>query len=377
MKVLYTANTYTHLYLCHKPYLKWFHDKGFIVHTATNSTKKLDNVDNNFNITVQRNPFKISNIKAVFELKKIIEKEKYDIIHTHTPMGAAITRLASTKYRKNHDVKIIYTAHGFHFFKGCKLINWLIYYPVEKILSKYTDLIITMNKEDYEFAKKHFKTKIEYIPGIGFNEEKFKKQLTKEEQKLLKEKLNIQKKSYIISYIAEIQKRKRQMYLLKTIKKMNLTNELFLLVGDDTKSKNIRKYIQKNKLEAHVKIIGFKDNVGDYLDISDLVISVSNQEGLPLNIMEAMYKNKPIIVTNCRGNIDLIKNNTNGIVVGLNNQKELINSIIKIKNNSKLLEKFSLNNKKIINKYSINSVLPIMENIYNKEIKQVTRLNLK
>ena len=376
MKVLYTANTYRHLYLCHKPYLKWFHEQGFIVHTATNSTQKLDNVDKQFNIPVQRNPFKLNNIKAVFKLKKIIEAEKYDIIHTHTPMGAAITRLASIKYRKTHDVKIIYTAHGFHFYKGCPLINWIIYYPVEKILSKFTDLIITMNQEDYEFAKKHFDTTIKYIPGIGFNEEKIKRTLTSKEQKLLKDNLGIKKNAYIISYIAEIQKRKRQMYLLKTIKKMKLTNEIFLLVGEDQKSQKIKRYIKVNHLEEHVKIIGFKDNVEDYLDISNLIISVSNQEGLPLNIMEAMFKNKSIIVTKCRGNTDLIKDKTNGIVVDLNNKKELIDAILLLKNNQVYAKQLGDNNKRFISKYSINNVLPIMAKIYNHEIKTMHRLEI-
>lgn len=377
MKVLYTANTYRHLYLCHKPYIKWFHDKKFIVHTATNSNKKLENVDHNYNIPVERYPFKLNNIKAIFKLKKIIEKEKYDIIHTHTPMGAVVTRLASIKYRKKNDVKIIYTAHGFHFYKKCPIINWLIYYPVEKILSKYTDLIITMNEEDYKFAKKYFKTKIEHIPGIGFDEQKFSKKLSNIEQNKLKEKLNIDKNSYIISYVAEINKRKRQMYLLKTIKKMELTNELFLLIGDDQNSKNIKKYIKKHNLQKHVKIIGFQENIGDYLDISNLIISVSNQEGLPLNIMESMYKEKPIIVTNCRGNIDLIQNKINGIVVDIKNKKQLINSISILKNNNNYAQKLGEYNKKIINKYSIRNVLPIMENIYNREIKKIKRLNIK
>lgn len=377
MKVLYTANTYKHLYLCHKPYLKWFHDKGFIVHTATNSEEKLDHVDCNFNIPVERKPFKLKNIKALFKLKKIIEKEKYSIIHTHTPMGAAITRLASIKYRKNNDVKVIYTAHGFHFYKGANLINWLIYYPVEKILSKYTDLIITMNKEDYEFAKKHFKTKVEYIPGIGFNEEKFSLQTKEKTKKDIKKELNIKDDSYVISYVAEIQKRKRQMHLLKTIKKMKLTNEVFLLIGDGQKTNKIKKYIKKNNLENHVKLTGFKENINNYLDISDLVISVSNQEGLPLNIMEAMYKNKPIIVTNCRGNIDLIEHNINGLIVDLEDKQQLIESILLIKNNPKLSKKLGEYNKKLINKYSIKNVLPIMENIYNEEIKKVKRLDIK
>lgn len=368
-KVLYTANTYTHLYLCHQPYFKWFKENNFIVHTATNSTKKLNSVDEAFKISINRSPFKYSNIKAVFQLKKIIQREKYDLIHTNTPMGAVITRLAAMKYRKKNNIKIIYTAHGFHFFKKCPFINYILFYPIEKMLSKYTDLIITINQEDYEFAKKHFKTNIEYIPGIGFEKEKFNTNLTKKEKEKFRKENDLELDDYVISYVAEISNRKRQLYLLKVLKKMKLTNEKILLIGDNRKSKKISKQILKYGLEDRVKILGFKNNISNYIDISDLIISVSKQEGLPLNIMEAMYKNKPIIVTDCRGNRDLIQNDINGIVVGIKDEQGLINSINLLKENPKYAKKLSNKNRTIVEKYSIDSVLPIMEKIYKNTLK--------
>ena len=215
-KILYTANTYRHLYLCHLPYIKYL-SSNYILDTASNNNKKVEEVRNAYNIPIERKPFKINNIKSIFILKKIIEEEKYDLIHTNTPMGSVVTRLAALKYKKRSNLKIIYTAHGFHFFKGCPIINYLIYYPIEKILSRCTDIIITMNKEDYNFARKHFKTKIEYIPGIGFNKDKFDKKITNKEIEKFKEKNNINDNDYVISYIAEISKRKRQEYLIKDL----------------------------------------------------------------------------------------------------------------------------------------------------------------
>lgn len=368
-KVLYTANTYNHLYLCHQPYFKWFKKQHFIVHTATNSNKELSGVDKTFNISIKRFPFKYGNIKAFFQLKKIIEREKYDLIHTHTPTGAVLTRLASIKYSKKNNVKIIYTAHGFHFFKKCPFINYIIFYPVEKILSKYTDLIVTINQEDYKFAQQHFKTNIQYIPGIGFEPEKFKKTLTKKQQEIFRKQNDLNPEDYVISYIAEISNRKRQLYLVDALRNMELTNEKFLLIGDNSRANKLRKKILKYKLEDHVKVLGFKNNVGDYLDISDLVISVSKQEGLPLNIMEAMYKKKPIIVTDCRGNRDLIQNHDNGIVIGIKDKEGLINSIKFLKENPKYAKILSSKNRDVVEKYSIDSVLPIMEDIYIKMLE--------
>ena len=366
-KILYTANTYRHLCLCHITYIKYLSTKC-IVHTACNSDNKIDGVTEAYYIPVERKPFKLNNLKAIYKLRKIIEREKYDVIHTHTPMGAVVTRLAAIKYRRHHGVKIIYTAHGFHFFKGCPILNYIFYYPIEKLLSRYTDLIITMNDEDYKFAKKHFKTEIAYIPGIGFNKEKFSKKVTDKELANLKKENGLSNKDYIISYIAEISKRKRQMYLLKALKKYPFTNEKILLIGDHYDSKKVEKYIIKNKLDKYVKIIGFNDNILSYLKISDLVISVSKQEGLPLNILEAMYLQKPIIVTNCRGNIDLITNNKNGIVVNMNDKEKLLSSIKYLKDNPEIAKKLAIGSQKIIDKYTIDSVLKIMKKIYAKYI---------
>lgn len=364
-KILFTANTLRHLYLCHLPYLKYFKEMGYEVHTASDDDKKLDNVDESFKLSIKRTPYSFKNIKAIFELKKIIKNNYYEIIHTHTPMGAVVTRIAAVMTRKR-GTKVVYTAHGFHFFKGCPVLYYVLYYPIEKILSRYTDVLITINKEDYEFAKKHFKTEVRYIPGIGFNEDRFINKLNETEQLEFRKSVGLGKNDYVISYVAEISRRKRHDYLLKVISKMNITNEKFLFIGDDSKIKIIKKLIEKYNLTNVVKIIGFNDEVSKYLDISDLVISVSKQEGLPLNIMEAMYKEKPIIVTDCRGNRDLIKNNVNGLVVGLNNCEELIEAIYYFKNNYEDVNEYGKKNRKLVGKYSVKSVMPKMKKIYKE-----------
>lgn len=158
MKLLYIGDAQI------RPQLKWFKSNNFIVHTATNNNKKLKFVDRNFTVDAGRTILKFNNIKAIYKLKKIIEIEKYDIIHINTPIWAFVTRVASIKYYKRNDVKIIYTPHRFNFCKKASLINRLVYFPIEKFLSKITDVIITTNEEDYNFAKKHFKTKIVFIP---------------------------------------------------------------------------------------------------------------------------------------------------------------------------------------------------------------------
>jgi len=155
-KVLFTATVDSHIMQFHLPFLKLFKEKGYEVHVATSGNEKIPYCDVKHVVTFERNPIKINNLKAIKQLKKICEEEKFDIIHTHTPMGSVITRLAARESRKKYKTRVIYTAHGFHFFNGAPLLNWIIYYPVEKWCAKYTDTLILINHEDYNLAKEKF-----------------------------------------------------------------------------------------------------------------------------------------------------------------------------------------------------------------------------
>ena len=201
-KVLFTATVDSHILHFHIPYLKLFKENGYEVHVATNGDEKIPYCDVKHKISFERSPIKLNNLKAIKQLKKVIDKEKFDIIHCHTPMGSVVTRLAAKKARKN-GTRVIYTAHGFHFYKGASLFNWLFFYPVEKYLSKYTDTLITINTEDYELAKNKFHLNdIYYIPGVGVDKEKFSINLSEKEKHKLRETLGIKDSDFVRRYVA-------------------------------------------------------------------------------------------------------------------------------------------------------------------------------
>lgn len=348
-KVLFVANSDRHIKLCHLPYMKMFHDKGYIVHVATNSLEELPYCDKKIDLKLKRNPYSISNLLALKNIRKLVKEEQYELISCHTPVGGFLGRMAVIGRKNKINTKVIYTAHGFHFYKKSGLISWLLYYPLEKFLSRYSDCVITMNEEDYKIAKEKFHTDVYKIHGIGLNKDRLK---TKE--KKLKEKLNLNNK-YIVTYIAEISKRKRQLEFLKILKKHKIDKDIvFLLIGDSN-IKNVDKKL--NKYE-NVKYLGFKENIGDYIKISDLIISPSSQEGLPQNILEAKYFKKNIIGMNIRGINDLLKDGS-GILV--NSLDELIDKVMEVKHNNieckktkiddYLLENVQVEIKNIIKKY--------------------------
>lgn len=155
-KILFISNT-ANFSKFNLPYMRWFHEQGWQVDYASAGEEDVQECDRQYKINIARSPFYvIKNLEALGQLKKILAENNYDILHCHTPMGGVIGRLAARKLRREHKIKVIYTAHGFHFYKGAPLLNWILYYPMEKWLSHCTDVIVTINEEDYERAKKSF-----------------------------------------------------------------------------------------------------------------------------------------------------------------------------------------------------------------------------
>jgi len=365
-KVLFVATVDTHIISFHLPYLKWFKEHGYKVHVASNGDKKIEVCDKKHEICFERSPFKINNIKAYKQLKKIIQEEQFDIVHCHTPMGGVLARLASIKARKSK-TKVIYTAHGFHFYKGAPILNWLLYYSIEKWLSKHTDCLITINSEDYELAKRKFKAKkIEFITGIGIDENKFNIETTEEEKLKLREELGLKKDDFIAIYIAEISKRKNQEFLIKALKNVIEENKEIhlILTGNDSLNGKCQKVSVELGINNNVHFLGYRTDIRKLIEISNLYVSTSRQEGLPVNIMEAMIMGKPIIATNCRGNRDLIKNEVNGCLIEQGDETEFANGFLNIFKNLEKWKEIGYNGKEDIKTYMLNEILKQMERIY-------------
>lgn len=359
-KVLFTATVDSHIKHFHIPYLKLFKEEGYETHVATNGEEKIDYCDKKHTVSFERSPFNFRNIKAYKQLKKIINEEKFDIIHCHTPMGATITRLAAKKARKN-GTKVIYTAHGFHFYKGAPITNWLIYYPIEKWLSKYTDCLITINEEDYEIAKKFKAKEVELVNGIGIDKEKFKKIEINKENKL--KELGLKEGRKIVLSVGELISRKNHETVIKAIK--NIDNIYYLICGIGKLEKYLKNLVKKLDIEDKVIFLGYRKDINEILMITDLFVFPSYQEGLPVALMEAMFEGIPALASNIRGNIDLMKENLEYLIVP-NDVKAFEHNIEKLLSNKKICNKIIDNNYKNIEKYTLDNVMIKMKKIYNR-----------
>jgi len=370
-KILFTATVDSHIKHFHLPYLKWFKEQGFEVHVASRGESKIPFADVKYEIPFERSPFKFSNIKAYKQLKEIIEKNDYLLIHCHTPVGGVLTRLAARKARKS-GTKVIYTAHGFHFYKGAPLKNWLIYYPIEKWLARCTDCLITINDEDYECAvRKKFKAgSIKKVNGVGIDLNKFKPQ-TPEKKKELRKQYGYDENDFILIYVAEMSYRKHQDLLINVVNvlKNKISDIKLLLVGEGSLMEQYKNQVQKLHLEEYIHFLGYRKDVPDLMTIADVAVSSSRQEGLPVNVMEAMATGLPLVVTDCRGNRDLVQDGENGFVVGIDDAEGMAERMEYIYNNGEMKEKARKYNLNSIRNYSLDTIEKQIACIYNEMLK--------
>jgi glycosyltransferase EpsD len=316
-RILLCATVDYHFNAFHLPYMKWFKEQGWEVHVAAKGDMDLPFVDKKYNLPIQRSPFSLQNIKAYHELKTIIQQNEFKIIHSHTPVGGVLARLASRTARENGS-KVMYTAHGFHFCKGSPLINWLIYYPIEKWLARFTDCLITINEEDFNRANQHqFKAdRIEHIHGVGVNTEKFKP-AEKEYKKELRIAYGYNVGDFLMFYAAEFNQNKNQQLLIRSLAliKDDVPNAKLLLAGEGAALEKCRKLAHSLGISERVIFLGLRRNMEQLLQISDVAVGSSYREGLPVNIMEAMSCGLPIVATENRGHRELIVEDQNGWII--------------------------------------------------------------
>ncbi|MSU02130.1 glycosyltransferase family 4 protein [Tissierella pigra] len=369
-KVLFTATIDEHILSFHIPFIQLFKSKGYEVHVASKGNKIIPLIDKKYNVDFERSPFKISNITAYTQLKKIINENNYDLIHCHTPMGATLTRIAARKSRLR-GAKVIYTAHGFHFLKGASLKNWVIYYPVEKWLSRYTDCLITINEEDYNIAiSKKFKAeKIKLVNGVGVDLNEFQAQTIEKKLQMRKE-YGYKEEDIILFYAAELNHNKHQDLLINVIKdlKQKIPNIKLLLAGNGILENHYREQAKELELNSNIEFLGFRSDIPNLLMLSDIAVASSRREGLPINVMEAMATGLPLVVTNVRGHRDLVIDGKNGYVIEQDNVKEFANSIDKIFRDKALRDEFSRKGVELVQDYSLENVLKEMVEIYNETL---------
>lgn len=374
MKVLLVATVQSHICQFHRPLVQILHAYGCEVHVAARdnlaekSGLRLDFADKVFNIPFERSPFSQKNISAYRQLRQLIEREQYQVVHTNTPVGGVLGRLAARKVRKK-GTTVLYTAHGFHFYKGGSAKNWMIYYPIEKIMCRHTDVLLTICQEDYDLARSGFEVSAERIHGVGANTERFFK-VSAEEKMALREQLKIGAEEKVILCAGELNANKNQILAIWAMQQVveAVPDACLYLAGNGPAKESLEAAIKDTGLEDHVKLVGYRTDLNHYMQAADLIVSCSKREGLGLNIIEGMLCGKPVVATVNRGHRELVMEGKNGYLSDIADAASMAEKITRILLNEALTKDFGEAGYEIAQAYTDVAVKKELEEIYKKII---------
>ena len=373
MKMLYILNTTKRVNNFSYSSMLAAQDLGFEFHIAGNWTgysnaSEIESDEKKYGIKIHqidfvRAPYHPKNIKAYKQVVELIKKEKFDIIHCNTPVGGVIGRLAGKRCGIKH---IIYQAHGFHFFKGAPIVNWLVYYPIEKFLARFTDVLITINKEDYELAQKKMPAKhVCYVPGVGIDLDKIRSVQANRNE--IRKSMGVPEDCILITSVGELSKRKNHQVVINALAKLKNPKVHYAVAGQGPLLNYLTNLVKKLGIEQQVHFLGFRRDIYQIYKASDIAALPSLQEGLSIALMEAMAAGLPCIVSEIRGNSDMIDRCKGGFLCNPTNSTDFAEAI----KNMRL--EMGENNQNTIKKYSIQIVKQKMMDLY-KLVIQTSRI---
>ena len=341
-KVLLVASVQSHICQFHRPLVDMLHRHGVEVHVAAHNNLdvkpglKLDFVDKVIEVPFVRSISDKQNIKAYKTIKKIIDTGEYDAVHCNTPIASVLTRLAAREARKC-GTKVIYTAHGFQFFKGSSKKDWLFYYPIEREMAHLTDLIFTINKEDYKRAKTFSVPHVVYIPGVGVDTEKFRTAVRKD----IRGELGIPADAFVLLTVGELFPRKNQRVLIDAMKQLKEYPIYLVICGNGILEKELNQQCQDNEVSDRVFFAGYRRDIPEVMKDCDLYLFPSKREGLGLAGIEAMASGLPVVASNVNGILDYMIEGKTGYMCNPDDAEGFANAILKLFHSSDKLREIS------------------------------------
>ena len=321
-------------------------------------------------VPIARNPFAKTNLSAYRELVDFVNHESIDYIHCNTPIGGILGRFVGKKCKVK---KVIYQAHGFHFYKGAPRVNWIVYYPIEKWLAHYTDALITINSEDFELAKKNFKLrkngKVYFVPGVGIDTTQYKFNTIMRETKRFE--LGLDEHNVALISMGDLIARKNYDTAIRTIAKANEPKLHYFICGKGPEEEKLKALAERLGVASQIHFLGFRSDIKELLAATDIFLFTTKQEGLPRSMMEAMAAGLPCIASKIRGNTDLLDGTEGGFLCESDDVVAYAEKLKLLANDKALREKMGKNNLTTIQNFSTEIVETEIRKIYETELRGV------
>ena len=370
MKILYVTTISASMNAFFKAHIEMLVNEGHSVELACNDANwPIDDFYYTLgcryhHVDFSRSPLSLDNLKAYGQLKNIIINGGYDIVHCHTPNAAVITRLVCRKLRKKNKLKVFYTAHGFHFYKGAPKLNWLVYYPIEKLCSRFTDKLITINQEDYELAKSKFKAKeVCYVPGVGIDLSRFENVEVDRTEK--RREIGVPEDAFLLVSVGELNENKNHQVIIRAMAKLGNPNIHYAIAGVGDKKEYLEELAQTLGMSDRLHLLGYRRDIPELNTAADAFCFPSHREGLGLAAIEAMACGLPIITSNVHGINDYSIDGVTGYKCSPTDAEGFASAIKKICKDFEFTEKMKTQNKIYAQKYETSKILPVMREIYN------------
>lgn len=350
---------------------------GYEVHYASNFSNPSYGYDNErlkgtgivcHQIDFERSPFHSNNRKAYKQLKQLMTEMKFDLVHCHTPVGGALTRLAAYRTKTK---PVLYTAHGFHFFKGAPFKNWLLYYPVEWMLSYLTDYLICINDEDYLRAQKRFHAKhYVKIPGVGVHADLIDQIKVNRIDK--RKGLQIPEDAFVFLSVGEINKNKNQELMLHAMGILKQTqksdNVYYILCGKGPEEQHLHRIAHELGIQNRIVFLGYRKDVYELYKTADAFVFPSQREGMPVALMEAMASAMPVICSDIRGNRDLIDDGKGGFLIKSFEEAQYCEAMEQLIQDKSMRNAMGNYNRKKVEQFTCERVMEIMECVYREAL---------
>lgn len=375
-QVLMVASVISMIESFNRDNIRTLQDMGYEVHVATNykwgsmySDEKLERVKRSlesegvtlFQIDFHRDIKKMNNhIRAYQQLKRVMTLHTYTFIHCHSPIGGVVGRLVA----RQTNTPCMYTAHGFHFFKGSPSLNWMLYYPVERTLARLTDTIVTINEEDYSRAQT-FKTSHTYrIPGIGVDTKRIEQVKINRPQK--RRSFGVEAEAdFVLLSVGELNENKNHETIIRAIASLQDPTIRYWIAGTGDGRERLEQVIHELGLEDRVRLLGFRDDVFEIMKAADCFVFPSKREGLGMAALEAMAAGLPIITSNIHGINDYSVDGVTGFKCAPNDVEGFARAIQTMRFDFDLSRQMGLRNTESAKAYDIERSHAEMKNIYD------------
>lgn len=357
-KVLFTASTYSHIVNFHLPYLRKFREAGWTVHVACGgSPMPIPDVERVIDLPFEKSMWSPRNFKASVLLSDEMRRERYDLVITHTSLAAFFTRLALWGLEERP--KVVNMVHGYLFDNDTPWLKRNLFLGAERWMAADTDLVLTMNRWDYETAKKYqLGHKVVNIPGVGVDFSRFDR-VPPDSREKLRKKWGIPKDAFVLIYAAEFSARKSQNVIIRAME--HLPKQVWLvLAGEGALWEDCRELAQRLGLENRVLFPGQVRGIPVWCAMADAAVTASRSEGLPFNVMEAMYAGLPVVASGVKGHTDLIEDGVTGLLYPYGDEKAYTERVLRLAASGRLRQKLAQNARENVEQYSLDRVLPVV-----------------